>query len=368
MRVMLLSDRDFAEREHALLSRLSVSLAGDSYEVTNAAPGRTSKDTDEAIVRQIRFADDAWSRWVTPPDLRIARSLERDAEPDAPLDVIHAFGPSACAIGAALAERLECDALLECWNQRDATRIARAAARVRSGRCVLLAPDDRIASALRAHTRVTVSRTTWGVPVPEHPTPAWRDRVGPLAIGVLSAGCTKAELLHALGGLRDATADGPECLVFVDDAALSTDRALWFQVERLGFETPPSLIPDVESRRHLILRAHALVCPARSVAVRSVVLESLAAGLTVYSPLGELPGIQPEGLHEHVAKPTREGWREVFSRTLTDDERAHARGHASREAMREHHPSHRHAESLEELYESLHADGALPFEPAGASR
>ncbi|MEM8836374.1 MAG: hypothetical protein AAGD00_11220, partial [Planctomycetota bacterium] len=234
--------------------------------------------------------------------------------------------------------------------------------------CAVLAPDQRIADALRAHTRVPLSPSAWGVPVPEHPTPAWRGRVGPLAIVVLTAGCTKPELLDALTGLRNATADGPECLVFVDDAALSNDRSLWSRVERLGFDTPPSLIPDMEARRHLLLRAHALVCPGRAVEVRSVVLESLAAGLLVYSPLGALPGVGPDGLQEHVAQPNPAGWSEAFARTLRDDARAHERGVASRESMREHHPSYRHAESLEGLYESLHADGTLPFQPAGASR
>ncbi|MEM8836238.1 MAG: hypothetical protein AAGD00_10500, partial [Planctomycetota bacterium] len=88
MRVMLLSDRDFATREPALLSRLSVSLAGDSYEVILSAPGITDDESDESLVRQIRFPDDGWSRLVLPADQVIARRLERESEDDAPLDVV----------------------------------------------------------------------------------------------------------------------------------------------------------------------------------------------------------------------------------------------------------------------------------------
>lgn len=295
MRVLLLSDRSFATREHAMLRRLEIGLIDEGLRIVRASPLDSFAEPSTGLAGVLSYNDRAWRFIMPAPDRTLARDLEAlpldarsdaDEDPDSPIDLIHAFGDQAASIALDLTASLQCDVLIEVWS---AALCAQMAAIERRGRgfetsgenAVWLAPDAAMLdAAIRSATRWPALPSRWGVHAPSTNRPP-RSAQAPIAFGVLSSGLDPQGLMSFLEGLARAAADEENILVFLDAAGVDRHPAVWRRVGELGLYDRLSVIADMESRRELILQADVLVQPESRGEHRTVVLEAMASGVAV---------------------------------------------------------------------------------------
>src|SRR5690606_20945714 len=107
MRVLLLADRSFATREHAMLRRLEIGLIDEGLRVVRANPPVPNPEPTTGLAGALTYNDRAWRYIMPAPERTLARDLmnlslearpDSDEEPGIPIDLIHAFGDSAAPL------------------------------------------------------------------------------------------------------------------------------------------------------------------------------------------------------------------------------------------------------------------------------
>jgi len=367
MRVLILADRSFATREHAMLRRLEIGLIDEGIRVLRAQPKGCPAEPTTGLAGIVSYNDRAWRYIMPAPEGAIARDIEAlalDARPDSDedfdssIDLIHAFGDKAASLALLLAGALGSPTLLEVWSASLCARMAAIEhrhARLDSlGLSVAwLAPDTAILDAAgRSATRWPVLPSRWGVHTPAA-EPAQRRENSPISLAVLSSGLDPQGALAFLDGLARAAATHEDLLVFLDSAAVEHSPVVWRRATELGLLDRLSVIADMESRRDLILSADLLVQPESRGEHRTVILEAMAWGVAVLARSDPLV----ECLHTPQAVTVLERTPEAWERSLLPllgDRAVIARvGAAGREYARDQCAAHRQVEATLAAYRTM---------------
>lgn len=379
MRVLFIADRSFATRERAMLSRLEVGLAGEGVRVVRAVPPMEITEPSTGFAEQffyppdgplatlLRLRDRPSALAVRGQARHVARKLDDLDLPggEGPIDVVHAWGEgcwslafeTASLVGAAIAADVWSGALVKSLRGYERHHVRSA----ESQSLTWLAPNESLrTSVLGAHTRWPCRMAPWGVHVPRE-TSAWGGTDRPVSVVVLSSGHDEQGLLAALRGLAAALASSPDALVFLDAAGMKDHRRTWGALKTLGLLDRVSVIPDVESRRDLALRADVLVQPDRGAGQRSFVLDAMAAGMTIIARRDEHHDELVDGQTALlVVGPSAEGWERAIRRALSDPVSSRAVGEAARSYVREHRQVSRQVRSLMDAYDRMTSSSGVP--------
>ncbi len=292
MRVMLLADRSFATREHAMLARLQVGLADEGCRVVRAFPGDDESQADDALGPLI-FYDDRPS--LAPTSIRAGSLLQKASKfglnptghDDRPIDIIHTFGDGAWRLARSLAAASGASLAIEVWSHDALTAAHRLDAahkrddQLPRDRFLWLAPDAHMESAIRTSMpSASIRLAPWGVHVPGQVV-AFSRAEQSISAAVIGSGKQGGACSALLTALAQLTSICPQLFVFIDDAYVHAHHGLWKTIENSGLVKRLSVIENLEGRREPVLHADLLLQPETHGGHRTIVLDALAAGMAV---------------------------------------------------------------------------------------
>jgi glycosyltransferase involved in cell wall biosynthesis len=368
MRIAILADELFAARERSLLDRLEVGLAAEGVRVVHLIPERAIWTAGSAVFSPImRYADRGpfFARGMRVR--RLVRALEEQAGdgPDPLVDVIHAFGGATWPLAMELARQTGAAVALEVWRAGLIARTSaiRAAANPDTTGPIFFAPDKSIEKALLAeHPAGAVRAVHWGVHPPTEPRLAV-DADRPFTVVIAGSGQDAPAYAAALEGLATAARAHPSLLVFID-ADTARRASLWPIARRLGLLDRLTLVPDMEGRRDLVLRADALILPVSRGEHRTLTLDAMAAGMTIIAAADPwVSALAQNKTAKLVDRPEARLWAAALTAVLTSPQEAHALGSAARDYVRQYHRASSYIAAVLDAYEWLTSD-AIPFRPA----
>ncbi len=324
MRVLLLTDADFALRERSMLERLAVGIADEGARVALAAPRSVSGSDVPTLIEHVAY---------DPPfpllgarvqaELLHESLVERRFTTEAgSLDVIHAFGFSAVELAIALGAIENAGVVLELWkhlSSQEARRIERLARRGETPvELVWSTPsavmrDEFMALAPGADCRVI----PWGVHTPRV-TQKLTDIDNALGVVLLvnrRMGAAAATAFTALSSALSAVEQ--ETVVVCDDAVVRRDHRVWRAVRKLGLLDRLSFVSGLEARRAPALAADLVISITEPGEHRSIVLDAMGHGRTVVA----LDDPRVEWLRDGETcrtthGPDLESWRSVLSQLI----------------------------------------------------
>jgi len=390
MRVLILADKPFASRERAMLRRLEVGLADEGVRVVRGAPSTVASPPPESFADAIAYEPiTLLGDWppVRPLSRRsemfgiglqartVADALERVAPASAerPIDVIHAFGDGCWRLAIEAAALTGARVAIDVWSARLIPRLPaiEKTAERRDDPVPLawLAPNGAIHDEVRTTSaRAPCVLAPWGAPAVDDPT-AWSNEDSPAAIVVVSTGRNPTALQGAMEGVAEATrSDETSGLIFLDASSVQAHHGVWKRLEQLGLPERLSLIPDLESRRSLVLRADMLLMPEAYGDQRSITLDAMAAGMTVVA----LEDDYAEELVNDrtgvlVPAPSGRVWAEAIGDLLRDRGRARRIGREAHAFVRDRRQVSRYLGVALETYERLTRDEPIPFPGSAAA-
>ena len=356
MRVLLLTDAEFATRERALLDRLAVGLIDAGIRVILATPRGVPAETPGLLERV----------WYDPPSTRFgaprlagalsAELARRDlADEKTPLDVVHLFGARTWRIGLLLARMHTAGLAVEVWSRalaREAGRALSAGAN-HNGRVVFVAPGAPLRDeATRRAPATPYALSRWGVHAPADATPPTKPREAP-GVVLLANPDLGSRTMSALRGLVSAPA-ASDAVIFCDERVVRGDRRLGKAVKDLGLRPRFSLLARMESRRAPAMGADLLLSITEPGEHRSIVLDAMASGpvvVTLADPLCDW-------LHDGrtctaLEQDTPAAWSTAIEALLSD---AHARrslAQSAREWTESERPASRHVSDQIAVYQRL---------------
>ncbi len=372
MRVLLICDRSFAQREHALLRRLAVGLIDEGVRVVQAAPegmahlirgamtptfefsdlgpSITRRIRSSALVRQLRAADDAYGT----------------ADNEALFDVVHAWGEECWSFALDAASAAGASLVLEAWSGAALDRIGsleRSALRAGGDLPGLwLAPDHTTLRAIDSRSPRWARRVApWGVHMPKDPPPHSRAN-GPTTIGIVARRDADAGIMtELLNALHEVIRQGHDVLVFADHGVFESHGALWRHADRIGLLSAMSTLECLEAQRDLLLRADVLIAPDPAGEHRSVVLEAMARGMSVITQADPLIEYTIDGRTAVLVEaPTRAGWFAGLRRVLDDEPFRRGLAESARSYIGAHRLAHAHVRAVLEAYSAV-SDQPLAF-------
>lgn len=360
-----------------MLRRLEVGLIDEGVRIVRAVPLGSPEEPTTGLAGVAPFDDRGLRALAPSPVAAIRRAVtavpELSPESDrGVIDVVHAWGDGAWAIGRRVAVELGADLCVEAWSGATVDRARgferRALAADPEVEGVWLAPDEAISDALNGRaTAWSVMRSPWGVHEPDLERPRL-DESRPMAFCLIATGADPSAVLACLGGLADAMARNERAaLVFLDSAAVERHPRVWSEAASLKILDRLSVIADVESRRQLVLHADALVLPEALGEHRSILLEAMASGMLVVAQSDPLVSLLRDDHAIIAPAPTRHDWAGAFDRAFAGSGAwgvltARARAH-----VRETRQAHLQVQATLGAYRSLSGGEPVPFSAASVS-
>lgn len=371
MRVVMLSDGSFARREHAMLRRVEVGLIDEGCRVVRVSPAGSPAEPTAGLAGTIQYDDAPWRRWALSPVKLIERQLE-DVVGFGPRSetgattVVHAWGDRCWRLAIELAGALGAEAALEVWS-RAALETITAVERRRRGpmgrdlAAVWLAPDEAMLKEVKRRARRWPALATpWGV---HAPTLTPREDSRPIeSLCVLACASANRILLDVLTALARASAEPDRPMIFVDASAAAGRRDAWELAESLKLLPRLTFVPDMESRRDLILRSDVLINATGSGEHRSLILDAMAAGMIVIQRADPIiESASNPSLSFLVETPGAPAWEVAIRNVLSDPSAARSRGRSAAEYIRTHRPAHKHIRAILDAYALLQGDKPIPI-------
>jgi glycosyltransferase involved in cell wall biosynthesis len=388
MRLLFMLDRDFAEREHALVRRVEIGLLDEGVRLARCVPHACALGMPSGLIPQATYADTGPKIALAWRADRLFRGLERLMPSTSPgeegmFDVVHAWGEDCWDLAAETAESDGADLVLEVYSA-DAVVHARRFERLWSsvlpeaGRCTLSVPSDELRQAAeRAGVRWPVRVCPWGVFVPEEPR-AIRRPGAPVSVCVIGDGGS-AESASSVVALLEGVADLgrrreamesagagtlPELLVFLDERLVTSSPDVWRYVQRLNLSGLVSVVADLEGRREPVLRSDMLALPEPTGVHRSILLDAMASGVTVIAAADEsCPHLQHLSTAWVVEQPSARAWSDALERLLGDLELSVKLGESARQHAATHCLASNHVTAVLEMHQRL-ASGPAGFRAA----
>lgn len=343
MRVAILANDQFLDRERTKLSRLEIGLAAEGVRVAHALPEHVLGDEAAGVYSTVVPYSARGFRFTRPERVaELATSLGGllSCDPTDCVDVVHCFGGSTWAMGAELARQSKACVLLEIWR----TALIRRVPRVMRdptlpGRIAVVAPDLAVRRAL---TRVVPSGEVyvapWGVHAAEKPTALFEEGRS-LAITILASGHDARGLAACLEGVQSALEMRPDTMVFLDAEAARRAHA-WKKIRALGMTDRVTLVPHLEGRREPVLQTDILLQPEAYGEHRSLTLDAMAAGMVVIARRDAMIEYLVGGRTAHLVNGVSSGvWAEALGWALSRPEEARALAASARQYVAEHRPA-----------------------------
>jgi glycosyltransferase involved in cell wall biosynthesis len=355
MRVVVLADALFAQRELSLLSLLELGLADEGVSVVHATPRSSDAHAQQlqGVFRKVvTFTPSAfaWTRKFASHRLAIDL-LRQDDDVAEPVDIIHVFGGSLWKTAIDLAGELRAGLVLEIWRHGMLHALHNVQVALPE-RTALLAPDASIERQVKSlHLKHPVHLAPWGLLT----TPS-REIFEPArapAVMVVGSGRVPARFEAALAGVRAVLDLRPDMLIFCD--ALAARRAnLWAAARRLGLLDRLSLIEDLDGRRDLLLEGDILLHPDAGGEQRSVLLQAMAGGLAVVATHDERVSMLIDGVTARTVKAdTAAAWEAVLRDILTHQDHAKNLGASARQWVQQHRRASAHIRAVLSAYQTL---------------
>jgi hypothetical protein len=345
MRILLLADRSFATREHAMLARLQVGLADEGCRVVRALPGTEGADADDALGAMV-FYDDRPT--FAPTSLRAGALLQTvgrfglapAGHDDRAIDVIHVFGDGAWRLARALAGASGATVAFEVASHEALVAAPRIDASHKRGdqvsrdRTVWLAPDAVMETAIRTTMPgANVRLTPWGVHVPGEIV-AFARPAESLSAAIVGSGRQGGACQALLMALARIAKDHGNLFLFLDDAFVHAHHGLWKVIENAGLARRLSVIENIEGRREPVMHADLLIQPESHAGHRSIVLDALAAGMAVVARRDDEIDALRNGRALLVENAAAAAWEASLRTLLADIPAAKAMGLLGREFIR----------------------------------
>jgi len=377
MRVLLLADRSFARREHAMLRRLEVGLIDEGVRIVRAVPLNSPEESTTGLAGIAPYDDRGLRALAPSPVGAIRRAVlaipELSPESDrGPIDIVHAWGERAWPIARRVADEFGADLCVEAWSA-DSLERARGFERRAVGadpdvEGVWVAPDEAIAEALSSRSPAwSVMQAPWGVHEPDLERPRL-DASRPMAFCLIATGADPSAVLACIGGLADAMArNDRQALVFLDSAAVEDHPRVWSEAASLKILDRLSVIADVESRRQLVLHADAIVFPEALGEHRSILLDAMGSGMLVVAQADPLVSLLRDDHAVLAPAPTRPDWAGAFDRAFAGTSAWGTLTARARAYIRAERPAHRQVQATLAAYRSLTGGEPVPFSAASVS-
>jgi len=358
MRVLLLADRVFAAHERALIERVAVGLVSEGVDVHCALPAHhDAGGAPFTLAREPVIYNDrglAFTQRIRAA--QVARQIAGEDPSDA-IDIVHVFGGSAWGMGRELGDIFDCPVAYEIWRVGMADKAARIGPRS-EGREGFFAPDTPIERALvKAGVGESVRLTPWGAVVPQDAKQLFEtDRTH--AVVLMSSGREREQCIAAFEGLIGAIEKRDDVLVFVN-ASAAEGGGIWKRAKALGVLNRLTIVEQMEDRRDLVLRCDMLIYPDARHEQRTVLLDSMAAGMVIVAARDELVTIIKDNQTASIVEtPSKDEWQEKISSLLENVEHARSLGKRARAEIQHHRRAGVHIASLVDAYAWLTEVGA----------
>lgn len=374
MHALIIADRSIALRERAMLARLEVGLADEGVRVVHAVPHVCADHVGPGIhATVVGYFDRGveFGPFVQAKARDLIQRVQESEESQTPIDVVHAFGQGTWKLAAEIARQCRAGLLIEVWR---ASLMNAAAACVRDLKLPgiagvgLIVGEPGLASTLagRVGKAARVIEAPWGVHVPERQ----RSRsVGDvLGVGILSEAGDARSILPVLEGLREATRNGPETLVFADVSSAEPQRlsvsldsrsvrtreaGLWSVARKLGMLDRVSLTPEMEARREPILQVDMLLIPETSGSQRTFVLEAMGSGIVVVAPPDPNLSVLNDRTGVIVGRSDAGAWASAIATVLNDAGLWGGVVASARTVIREHRSASAHIAGVLRAYDGV---------------
>ncbi|MCA9310587.1 MAG: hypothetical protein KDA21_05225 [Phycisphaerales bacterium] len=372
MRVLLLSDRSFSNREHRLLRRLKVGLLDEGVQVVHGIPAESLKNEPSDLTQVIAWDDRG--RYFTRRGQAAwcVRELQRINLPEShqptpgPIDVVEVWGDTAWPMVLEVAVQTEAVVLFHVWRSRSVglvQKLERLAEQHHPDlRAVWVTPDQTTSEQVRTVSRRwPVRAIEWGVHAPATPRPFPRDDAT-LSACIMASGDDPEACCRCLEGIAPVvTGMQGEFLLFLDAAAVERHPRVWKAAESAGLLDRLSVVADVESRRDLVLRADLLLIPEVLRSHRSILLDAMATGMAVLTP--ETPDI--DAINDDTAlrlTSTAPGaWEEALRRLVDHRADADQLTRSAHAWVKGHRRVHEQVRRTLETYDAMFAQEPLEF-------
>ena len=377
MRVLLLADRSFTHREHAMLRRLEIGLFDEGLRVCRTLPEGCKSESDQGLVGEIRYRDSGLPIFTPHPSRTILRDIRsfdglRDSKGVASIDILHAWGEETWSIAFELSRQTGAELVLEVWSDAAHRRIPSLERRTRELHAVgaggiWLAPDRAMLSMVdRYATRWPVQCSNWGVHVQSLP-PRSFEQSHPCTISILATGGTSSTCVTCLTGLKRSLEEHPQTSVFLNAECIEANPGIWKQIRALGLLERVSLVSEMEAQRMLIVQTDILILPESNGEHRSLALEAMASGTCLIAASDESVECLDSSRAVLVAERTPGAWNAAISRVLGDPALRMNLGQAARTYIASSRQSHMQIESTLGAYRTLLAERPLPFAQSSGS-
>ena len=375
MRALILADRLFAVREHAMLSRLEIGLADEGVRVVHAIPrsaGRMEAAVGAGTSAGVFASSLTYSDAAIPFTLGLrAQSLldqvrRRDGldEDERAIDVVHACGGSAWGLALEIARREDALAVLEVWRMG---LVAKAASLRGHEGVVLLAPDTTIERALRSALGTPASGGSggggvaaaaaggmgvevgvWGVYAPaEVRTPLTGEVASVMVVG---SGHDTASFAAAVAALAEVAKRHPTLLVFLDADAARRVRA-WRIANQAGVLSQFSCIEHLEARRDLLVAGDILMLPEARGEQRTSLLEAMASGMIVVAASDPGVSVLQNGFTARlIGEANRSAWESALTDVLSNPAEARRLSASAHAYIAQHRRASAHVRAVLQVY------------------
>lgn len=349
-----------------MLRRLEVGLIDEGCRVVRMTPSGAAQEPTTGLAFHVEYNDDRWGRWIDSPRRRFLRAagegaLASEGE-DARVDVVHVFGCDAWEASLRMAQEFGADLALEVCSRRCLT-LARSFERRAASRGVdgiWLSPDQSMADAVSGAVSLWPVRVAaWGV----HAGAPASMRAEPVrGVCIMSPGNDSMALPALFEGAARALVDRPEIMLFLDASALEHHPRCWRHARDAGLSARLSIVPEMESRRELVLQTDALVRPARDGEHASLMLQALASGMALVACADRLVGVTCDrSIAIVVEESTREGWERAWRALVDPQGPARSLGFAASRYIAEHRPAHAQVRAALEAYDALARAAGRPL-------
>ena len=380
MRVLMVADRAFLSREHAMLRRLEVGLLDEGLRILRCVPTPCAGLMPSGLIPQAVY-DDRGGRllgaWRADRAVRELQAIDPNAsrtsiDDGGVADIVHAWGEGCWDLASEIAISTEADLVLQTLSGRCLRQVASMERRYRDWfddrhRALWAVPDEPMSRAVaKERARWPVRILPWGVFVPDDLAPT---RLPHHAGGICVCGSGEdpGAMVEFLEGAADCLRTEPGAtpdvsgILFVDENLVESTPKIWRIAEKLGLLDRLSVVADMESRREPILRAQALALPEATGRHRSITLDAMAAGMVVLAREDDLIEDLIDSQTAHLIRPpARHAWRDALTRVLTDSPWSTRLGQSARQHVATHRLASTQVAEALDLYRQL-AGSPLEF-------
>ena len=359
MKVALIADAQWLGQERATLRRIVVGLVDEMVRVVRIAPEPSGDPTEQWLMS----AEPLWYRptnwgWWRDRQVRAFAPALREME----VDVVHALDGSldaaACGLSAALGVPVVCTV----WSMAEVGALrAHGAATTRA----YVAGSRGLAEAVRR--RVGAGPTIECVPPgvyagpDENPHPPLQRVSDSICCVVIGNGRYDGYYRTLLAGISKSRQRLPGAMYFFYTTE-SDQHQIWQAAEQLDLLEQVSLVPTGADARRLMTQADVLLQPQPLGAVRTVVLEAMAAARPIIAAADPLVDhLINGGTARLLREPDSEQWAQCLVELAERPGEFAQLGRGARQHVLEHHKASAYSAGLCRLYERLAVPEAIPF-------